>query len=475
MESELINVIQFHDEAKQLTPKGKKLCEEDLISIGDKVQYKEWDNSLPILRSYVVRKYEDVSKQSIIDTFLDSYEIFRAIDMNNVLIAGGCIVGIIEALSQGKEFDPTRKMDIDLFLYGLTVEEATKKMYYIGDQFMKKYQYGQIYKSRNAITFYQKGQIEIQVILRIYDSPSQILHGFDLGSSMIGLFLSGKQDIVTTKFGLYCIEHRINVAIPKYRSTTYERRLGKYFYRGYNIVMPSIDLQKMKQFPKQYRFDHFTIDVQSVNDNIIVGTFYSKNMVKYDYGGIHKVKTLAVSESKGYRFRIVRDYITKGNNFYVQALSAHGNSLYRKEPQEQEGITEFRLKQLLKPLDINYKDVMVSCPMLLRKGVLNLKMVERLGSSFNMDKMMKMKSCGINYHQINEEFCSDFWKATAVEFNKDYEEFCQIRWLVDNPESQLCGSFNPAFSSEKEWYKHEDDSFCNENIEMSKLYVTHAQ
>ena len=184
MDSGLLDLIQFHDATKQLTPEGRRLCNNDYIE-PDEIEYIEWKNGFPTL--YLKEgPYENVWIQNVIDAFIDEFPIFKYLDMDNVVIAGGCVSKIIESLSRGKQFKSDTIADIDMFFYGISVEEANQKVITIGEKFNSEYPGGSIERSKNAITFRNK-TIKFQIILRIYETPSQILHGFDLGSSMIGI------------------------------------------------------------------------------------------------------------------------------------------------------------------------------------------------------------------------------------------------------------------------------------------------
>ena len=73
---------------------------------------------------------------------------------------------------------------------------------------------------------------KVQVILRAFPSLSTLLHGFDLPSSCVAF---DGEEILLTSAAAYACAHRVNVVCPAYRSTTFERRLGKYFDRGVSL------------------------------------------------------------------------------------------------------------------------------------------------------------------------------------------------------------------------------------------------
>jgi len=85
------------------------------------------------------------------------------------------------------------------------------------------------------------GCYKIQFIMRLYKSVSEILHGFDLGSSAVGF--DGSQVYLTT-LSKYSYENMVNIIDTTRRSTTYEKRLSKYFYFGFDIIVPHFDFDK---------------------------------------------------------------------------------------------------------------------------------------------------------------------------------------------------------------------------------------
>ncbi len=74
--------------------------------------------------------------------------------------------------------------DIDLFLYGMNVEQAEEKVREIYTLIKQKVadEEVMIVRSKHAITFCGGQFPPIQVITRLYKSPAEILIGFDLDS-----------------------------------------------------------------------------------------------------------------------------------------------------------------------------------------------------------------------------------------------------------------------------------------------------
>lgn len=94
--------------------------------------------------------------------------------------------------------------------------------------------------------------INTQCILRLYKSPSEIVHGFDL--DCCGILYDGKK-LWCTKRCKYALENRVNWFDPKRASPSYAYRLSKYNTRGFQLKLPlitkeDIDDKKVKEYFK---------------------------------------------------------------------------------------------------------------------------------------------------------------------------------------------------------------------------------
>jgi len=79
------------------------------------------------------------------------------------------------------------------------------------------------------------GYKQVQLILREYSCPSEIVHGFDLGSCSV---IFDGTDVWTTVKGEYCFKEKVNWFEPDRSSPTYALRLAKYHCRGFKIMLP---------------------------------------------------------------------------------------------------------------------------------------------------------------------------------------------------------------------------------------------
>lgn len=172
---------------------------------------------------------------------------FQGLNWKNVFLAGGAVLGALSLSKKGFEGS-----DLDLFIYGLDQEDADKKIYEI-IQIVEKNLISSssdltcnkplIVHNTNSITLIRGfPHRNIQIVLRLYKSPAEILLGFDVDSCCIGF--DGKQVWVTPR-SQRAINKRYNLINTTRRSTTYEYRLWKYSKRGFGVCIPSLDGSKV--------------------------------------------------------------------------------------------------------------------------------------------------------------------------------------------------------------------------------------
>ena len=84
---------------------------------------------------------------------------------------------------------------------------------------------------------HQKVLRKFQIILRAFPSVSSILHGFDVPACCVAY--DGHRTRLTY-LAAWAHAFRVNIVCPAYRSLTYERRLIKYFQRGFALALPHL-------------------------------------------------------------------------------------------------------------------------------------------------------------------------------------------------------------------------------------------
>jgi hypothetical protein len=106
-----------------------------------------------------------------------------------------------------------------------------------------------------------------QVILRLYRTPSEILHGFDVDCCSIGY---DGQDIWLTQRALHAISTGMNVFSFERMSPSYEWRLAKYGGRGFSVKVPNFFRDRVNidsMISREIRELNYYMDVDSTRIN----------------------------------------------------------------------------------------------------------------------------------------------------------------------------------------------------------------
>lgn len=172
-------------------------------------------------------------------------------DWSNVVVAGSAVVTSLlpvpakynvskRALREYYHQKLAPASDVDLFLYGLTEEQAIEKIKQIEqrvrDSILTE---TTTIRTKNAITIAsQYPTRHIQIVLRIYRSVSEILTGFDVDCSCSAY--DGKQ-VYSSPRAIASYITQVNTIDLTRRSPSYENRLSKYSHRGFEVYWPLLD------------------------------------------------------------------------------------------------------------------------------------------------------------------------------------------------------------------------------------------
>jgi hypothetical protein len=177
------------------------------------------------------------------------------LDWSNVVVAGSAVVtpllpvpeeyrGSRQRLREFYHEKFTPASDVDLFLYGLTEDQAVEKIRQIERSVMDSICHETVtVRTKNAITIASQYPIRhVQIVLRIYKSISEILTGFDVDCSCAAY--DGRNVYLAPRaLASYITQtNRINLSR---RSPSYESRLSKYARRGFEIFYPQLDRSRI--------------------------------------------------------------------------------------------------------------------------------------------------------------------------------------------------------------------------------------
>jgi hypothetical protein len=395
---------------------------------------------------------------------------------NNVIVAGGSLGSIL--------FDARNNNDVDLFLYGLkTPEEANKEIMSICDRmiYSMKCEYIRKQRERNNnnnngnrkkvagtdeeeeeevisleetkkinnnvfdLTFIRKkntfnihhGNTKYQIIFRIYKTPSEVLHGFDIGSSAIGF--NGKQLLFTT-LSKFSYGYNCNILDTTRRSTTYEDRLKKYFNRGFEIILPNFNIDKCdERMFKKYRIidicelPFMPFGYKRINNKLQVTNWhkdYSKKTQEFesDYDDND------IEEEYSLFYRNLIQLL--GNKF--DNISYYQQHNYETIITEPKCFTKARIDYFYDELQTKIMDPS-KFPVSMVSNYINVDTLENIFGYRNDENKI-------------EELIQKQKIRTNILMGHLSVHDISPHWITDNPGTQLTSSYNPIMKDPEEWY-----------------------
>ena len=491
---ELLDVLEIDKESRKPNSEG------DLLILSDVDFNKGWDYSLPTLytgytpsRSMVVRDMDHFNV-----AFRQKYASYLSkLKYNNILIAGGAVMALLLGQDWGNDVDifvygltikqandkvkqiiqqiyeSYKDTLVDQFRRELLQEndktdltEAEKHAFFVQNAEVTNIrtkhcitiQLGRVERRRPHLVATQEklaapgarlaaesaiGMIKIQkiqIILRIYKSVDEILHGFDMGSCAVGY--DGK-NVMMTSLGKFSLEYMINVVDPSRRSTTYESRLLKYSRRGFQIVMPYLKIKALRTEYFQYylaevaSLPYFTFSYQNIKENKII----LSNVLRYGPKGNTRCNNSDYQPEDLDEFKIfhlnLRNVTNGGTDYYYYNTRPTDEILYDPPYITVQGVIDFYdnlSSRVFECNNLNIKLIKKYFP----PEVIG-KIVEEIISSNNAERyLVKL---------IDEQKISVLQKLSQVCLNTS-----ELRWVTKNPGSQITGSFNPIVSNPKDWY-----------------------
>jgi len=132
--------------------------------------------------------------------------------------------------------------DLDLFLVDRTDAQARDSIKALATHLAKAWPRMHVSRTVNCITFNDcsgdTGPV-VQVILRLFATPLDVIGDFDLGSCAV---LWDGLAVGFTAVGRFAAERGANVVNLAAHRLTYEARLARYFRRGFDIVLPDLNV-----------------------------------------------------------------------------------------------------------------------------------------------------------------------------------------------------------------------------------------
>lgn len=417
----------------------------DLNDLDHLIKYpQDFKSNEVVITHPVIKKVNHKECQNVIAKnipnfnamFYKDFPMFDKFDFSNILIAGGCITSILSN---------SYVKDVDIFFYGLTPEQATNRLIDIIEHIEKRALHtDKLNYAKNKYTLNVKIEGRLyQFIFRCYKSISQILHGFDIASSAIGF--DGKQ-LYTTAIGDFAFSTGYNIIDLTKRSPTYEQRLSKYFKRGFSIIMPNLDLVKLRSDIKKFveskpedkksyqtKLGRLIIcySIDNMSDNCII-----TNDVDYDT----KFRVYELPDYTNHEYilddNIYWNNIIKIVNKKLDEVIYTGQNLIRLKVFNSETI----IAKYAKVMKHAYQD---------RAKRINAVSLAKLNPDDDIGKIVKwmLADDKESYDLFIEKRILDI---KLILLDLKYE----ISWITKNPGDQklITSSISPMITEPKEWY-----------------------
>lgn len=222
---------------------------EGLYTLADLAEFNRLGHGIPMIRTAKEWRFERAKSDAEfgrrlkkIAPFLEGLDLRRL----KLRLAGGAVSAILMGSPAPDDY-AEQFHDYDFFLVGHDSDLMAKTaIVQLGEHLQTKWGHVEVYRTQNCITFYTPGvragritdPIIVQVILRRYSTEAEVIHGFDMGSSAM---MWDGQRIVMTALGKLAAENGANVLNLAARRASYERRLARYFERGFDLVLPDLD------------------------------------------------------------------------------------------------------------------------------------------------------------------------------------------------------------------------------------------
>jgi hypothetical protein len=120
--------------------------------------------------------------------------LLKNLNWSNVFVAGGIVLGTllsVDSTDGQPHRDPRwNSSDIDVYIYGLSPNEANEKVKHIFETFCANLPSGSetlVVRNCTTITFYARYPLRrIQIVLKLVESPKTVLLNFDLDICAMG-------------------------------------------------------------------------------------------------------------------------------------------------------------------------------------------------------------------------------------------------------------------------------------------------
>jgi hypothetical protein len=213
---------------------------------------------------YVMPLSEDTRRKEGSPAMVDSLDDFKKnwalftenslsqlTDWNNIIAAGGsvqaCLTPVPEEAKTSKralrKYFHSRTFptsDVDMFLYGLTPEKAEAKINAIYEAVRDSIPWDvTCIRTKHTVSIHSQYPYRaVQIVLRLYQSPAEVLAGFDVDAPCCAY--DGSR-VYANPRAIVAMMRQCNTIDVTRRSPSYEVRLCKYSARSFEVYVPQLD------------------------------------------------------------------------------------------------------------------------------------------------------------------------------------------------------------------------------------------
>jgi hypothetical protein len=226
------------------------------------VPFRRLEHCLPVLHN---TRSDQMPRERLDDnaTFLKRFRMIApflaGFDMqrHKLFLAGGAVSAMVMNDPVVNTWRVQRAFsDFDMFLVGHQSEGAACDAIQALSRHLREFAAEgelKVYRTMNCVTFCGKTKetdedgsmsFTVQVILRMYSTIGEVIHGFDLGSSAV---LWDGNSLRFTRLGLIAANHGLNILNMDVRRGSYETRIQRYFNRGFDLALPDLDVSKVQE------------------------------------------------------------------------------------------------------------------------------------------------------------------------------------------------------------------------------------
>jgi hypothetical protein len=287
-------------------------------------------------------KTNNTSFSNSFDEFIDRFNKitqYQLSDVNweNIVVTGDTILSSIDNTIN---ITDNATKSIDLYIYGLSEEDATNKIMNIYELFKTKNPIEpKCIRSPSSICItsgYPFREIRIKTIL--FKSVAQILMSFDIDSECMAF--DGK-NVWCSPRGHQSLVNKENVIDPEYLLSGYEKRFIKYYNYGYLIKIPNFemsrlnicDLLKVSVCSETNIFDKHDDECNDICSNLEIDKLsnllcqtifnFKRNSIEHIQlvNNVKKLKMINVSNNNYHHNNNNNDCVTKSNKHMFPTIN----------------------------------------------------------------------------------------------------------------------------------------------------------